>query len=157
MGPNDFQINRTAAAAGLTPDQYRSGWRLHLNGGAHPVALSRPQLLAMEQHTVDLPIACVEGWSTVQTWTGVRLRDLAAAAGVAQLASARVESLERFGAFRSVQFTAAQMLHPDSLLALRVNGVDLSLDHGFPARIMMPAIPGVHTTKWVHSIDFRER
>jgi DMSO/TMAO reductase YedYZ molybdopterin-dependent catalytic subunit len=157
MGPNDFQINRTAVAAGLTPDRYRSGWRLHLNGGVHPVALSRPQLLAMEQHTVDLPIACVEGWSTVQTWTGVRLRDLAAAAGVAQLASARVESLERFGAFRSVQFTAAQILHPDSLLALRVNGVDLSLDHGFPARIMMPAIPGVHTTKWVQTIDFRER
>ena len=157
MGPNDFQINRTAAAAGLTPDQYWSGWRLHLNGGVHPVALSRPQLLAMEQHTVDLPIACVEGWSTVQTWTGVRLRDLAAAAGVAQLASARVESMERFGAFRSVQFTAAQTLHPDSLLALRVNGVDLSLDHGFPARIMMPAIPGVHTTKWVQSIEFRER
>jgi DMSO/TMAO reductase YedYZ molybdopterin-dependent catalytic subunit len=157
MGPNDFQINRTALAAGLTPDQYRSGWRLHLNGGVHPVALSRPRLLAMEQHTVDLPIACVEGWSTVQTWTGVRLRDLAAAAGVAQLASARVKSLERVGAFRSVQFTAAQMLHPDSLLALRVNGVDLSLDHGFPARIMMPAIPGVHATKWVQSIDFRER
>ena len=48
------------------------------------------------------------------------------------------------------------MLHPDSVLALRVNGVDLSLDHGYPARIMMPAIPGVHTTKWVSSIDFRE-
>jgi DMSO/TMAO reductase YedYZ molybdopterin-dependent catalytic subunit len=156
-GPTDFQINRTAVAAGLTPDQYGSGWRLHLNGGIHPVALSRPQLLAMEQHTVDLPIACVEGWSTVQTWTGVRLRDLAAAAGVGQLASARVQSLERSGAFRSVQFTAAQMLHPDSLLALRVNGVDLSLDHGFPARIMMPAIPGVHTTKWVQTIDFRGR
>ena len=155
-GPNDFQINRTAVAAGLTPNQYSSMWRLTLRGGVNPIALSRPQLLAMEQHTVDLPIACVEGWSTVQTWTGVRLRDLAAAAGVRQLTSARVQSLERYGAFRSVQFTARQMLHPDSLLALRVNGADLSLDHGFPARIMVPAIPGVHTTKWVQTIDFRE-
>lgn len=154
-GPTDFQINRTAAAAGLTPEQYSDRWRLKLTGGAHHLSLSRPQLLAMEQHSVDLPIACVEGWSTVQTWTGVRLRDLAAAVGVHHMVSARVESFERFGAFRSAQFTADQMLHPDSLLALRVNGVDLTLDHGFPARIMMPAIPGVHATKWVETITFR--
>ena len=36
----------------------------------------------MPQHTARLPIACVEGWSTTETWTGVRLRDLAALAGV---------------------------------------------------------------------------
>jgi DMSO/TMAO reductase YedYZ molybdopterin-dependent catalytic subunit len=155
-GPTDFQINRTAVAAGVTPDQYSDGWRLKLTGGANILSLSRPQLLAMDQHTVDLPIACVEGWSTVQTWAGVRLRDLAAAVAVQNMVSARVESFERFGAFKSVQFTADQMLHPDSLLALRVNGVDLTLDHGFPARIMMPAIPGVHTTKWVETIEFRE-
>jgi DMSO/TMAO reductase YedYZ molybdopterin-dependent catalytic subunit len=40
------------------------------------------------------------------------------------------------------------------MLALRVNGVDLSLDHGFPARIMVPAIPGVHCTKWVKGLRF---
>lgn len=155
-GPNDFQINRTARAAAIGPRQYGDEWRLTLSGTGTGVVLSRPQLLAMPQHTVDLPIACVEGWSTVQTWTGVRLRDLADLARVEDLTSARVDSFERFGAFRSVQFTAAQMRHPDSLLALKVNGADLSLDHGYPARIMMPAIPGVHATKWVSSIDFRE-
>lgn len=155
-GPNDFQINWTARAAAIGPRQYGDEWRLTLTGTGTGVVLSRPQLLAMPQHTVDLPIACVEGWSTVQTWTGVRLRDLADMARVEDLTSARVDSFERFGAFRSVQFTAAQMRHPDSLLALKVNGVDLSLDHGYPARIMMPAIPGVHATKWVSSIDFRE-
>ena len=42
----------------------------------------------------------------------------------------------------------------DALLALRVNGADLSPDHGYPARIIVPALPGVHNTKWVASIDF---
>ena len=46
------------------------------------------------------------------------------------------------------------MLDPDALLALMVNGVDLSSDHGFPARIIVPALPGVHCTKWVRSIEF---
>ena len=48
-------------------------------------------------------------------------------------------------------------MHPDALLALRVNDADLSPDHGFPARIIVPALPGVHNTKWVGSIDFRAR
>jgi len=45
----------------------------------------------------------------------------------------------------------------DAMLAQRVNGVDLSLDHGYPARIIVPALPGVHNTKWVSSIDFQAR
>ena len=39
-------------------------------------------------------------------------------------------------------------------LALRVNGADLSLDHGYPARIIVPAAPGVHCTKWVGTLTF---
>jgi DMSO/TMAO reductase YedYZ molybdopterin-dependent catalytic subunit len=35
------------------------------------------------------------------------------------------------------------------MLALKVGGADLSLDHGYPARIVVPALPGVHCTKWV--------
>ena len=46
------------------------------------------------------------------------------------------------------------MRDPDALLALKVNGEDLSMDHGFPARIIVPALPGVHNTKWVGSIEF---
>jgi DMSO/TMAO reductase YedYZ molybdopterin-dependent catalytic subunit len=48
-----------------------------------------------------------------------------------------------------------QIRDPRSLLALRVNGVDLSLDHGYPARIIVPANPGVHNTKWVYRLTFR--
>jgi DMSO/TMAO reductase YedYZ molybdopterin-dependent catalytic subunit len=47
-----------------------------------------------------------------------------------------------------------QVRHPDALLALKVNGDDLPLDHGYPARIIVPALPGVHNTKWVGSIAF---
>jgi DMSO/TMAO reductase YedYZ molybdopterin-dependent catalytic subunit len=42
----------------------------------------------------------------------------------------------------------------DALLALRVNGVDLTPDHGYPARIVVPALPGVHNTKWVTRLTF---
>ena len=155
-GPNDFQINRTAATARIDPAQTGDRWRLHLLGGPEPVTLDRAMLAALPHHTVELPIACVEGWSTVQTWTGVRLADLAARAGRPVPGSAVVSSLERFGAFNHARLQRNQVLNPQSLLALQVNGVDLSLDHGYPARIIVPALPGVHCTKWVASIEFRE-
>jgi DMSO/TMAO reductase YedYZ molybdopterin-dependent catalytic subunit len=109
----------------------------------------------MPHHTVELPIACVEGWSTTQTWTGIRLADLAAAAANPHPGSAVVSSLERVGAFNRAILQNNQILNPDSLLAFQVNGGDLSLDHGYPARIIVPALPGVHCTKWVSSIEFR--
>ena len=154
-GPNEFQVNRTADSAGIESAGTGPGWRLALTGGSAPRELSRADLLALPQHTAVLPIACVEGWSTTQTWTGVRLRDLARMAGAAAPGSAFVQSLEEGGAFNHATLARNQVLDPDSLLALRVNDADLSLDHGFPARVIVPALPGVHNTKWVRSIEFR--
>ncbi|MGW3607454.1 molybdopterin-dependent oxidoreductase [Micromonospora sp. NPDC005161] len=156
-GPNGFQINRTAAAAGIRPADTGPEWQLMLTGVGRTVQLDRAALLAMGQHTARLPIACVEGWSTLQTWTGVRLRDLAVLAGVTEPASAHVQSLESAGLFRQATLQSNQVLDPDSLLALRVNGADLSVDHGYPARVIVPALPGVHCTKWVARVEFRSR
>jgi DMSO/TMAO reductase YedYZ molybdopterin-dependent catalytic subunit len=154
-GPNGFQVNKTAASVGVDRAMTGPSWRLVL-AGRRRVELSRDELLSIPQRTESLPIACVEGWSTTQSWTGVSLRDLAALAGIDGDAEATVSSLEKSGPFRQATFAASQVADPRSLLALRVNGADLSLDHGFPARVIVPAAPGVHCTKWVASIDFRE-
>ena len=110
----------------------------------------------MPQHGERLPIACVEGWTTWQDWEGVRLADLAALAGVDSESDAEVlvESLQEGGAFSQATLAANQIFDSQSLLALRVNGADLSPDHGYPARIIVPALPGVHNTKWVERMTF---
>ena len=154
-GPTGFPVNRTARTARITEEMTGDGWRLSLIGASNQ-QLSRNELLAMDLRAAHLPIACVEGWSTTQTWTGVRLADLAALVDARDdVHSAHVRSLEPHGAFNSATLTRGQILNEDSLLALRVNGVDLSSDHGYPARIIVPALPGVHNTKWVRSIEFR--
>ena len=154
-GPTGFPINRTAVAAGISPTDVGEGWRLILAGGRAPVALDAAALAALPGHTAKLPIACVEGWSTTQTWTGVRLAELAPLADVPEPTSALVRSVERHGAFASAWLTGTQLSDPDALLATMVNGAPLSLDHGYPARVIVPALPGVHCTKWVSSIEFR--
>lgn len=155
-GPNDFQVNKTAALAGIDPARTGSSWRLGLTGAGRDIRLSRADLLAMPQHRERLPIACVEGWTTWQDWEGVRLADLAALAGVDSGSDAEVlvESLQEGGAFSQATLAANQIFDSRSLLALRVNGADLSPDHGYPARIIVPALPGVHNTKWVERMTF---
>ena len=156
-GPNDFQVNKPASVFGITREQAGDAWRLALSGPDGEVVLTRADLLAMEQVTHDLPIACVEGWSTSQTWTGVQLVALARMVGGGDdPPPVFVDSLQRAGAFRSTTLSSRQVRDRQSLLALRVNGADLSLDHGFPARVMVPANPGVHQTKWVTRLTLRE-
>jgi DMSO/TMAO reductase YedYZ molybdopterin-dependent catalytic subunit len=154
-GPNDFLINKTAAYVGIDPATTGASWRLHVRGGEEPLEFDREQLLARPLSTHTLPIACVEGWSTTQDWTGVPLRDLAELAGLdPESSEAYVESLQEAGSFRDVTLAPNQVADERTLLALRVNGADLSLDHGFPARLIVPGAPGVHCTKWVTSIEY---
>jgi DMSO/TMAO reductase YedYZ molybdopterin-dependent catalytic subunit len=153
-GPNGFQVNNTFDNTGIDPSQVGRHWHLHVHGRIS-VRLSREQLLAMPQYTYYLPIACVEGWSTTQRWTGVRLRDLARLARSADASELTSNSLEQGGLFSQATYTEDQLGDDRALLALRVNGANLSLDHGYPARVIIPALPGVHNTKWIDSLMFR--
>ncbi|MFF4763984.1 molybdopterin-dependent oxidoreductase [Streptomyces sp. NPDC001292] len=156
-GPNGFQINKTAAYAGIyAAETGEDAWRLVVTGRTGTVRLRRDDLLQLPLHSAALPIACVEGWSTSdQWWRGVRLRDLAALVGYDDdPPDVFVESLQRRGAFRKAALRANQVADPRSLLALYVNGEELSPDHGHPARIIVPAAPGVLNTKWVARMTF---
>ncbi|WP_327665426.1 molybdopterin-dependent oxidoreductase [Streptomyces sp. NBC_00498] len=157
-GPNGFQINKTAAYAGIDrAETAEDAWRLIVVGrSGRTVRLSRTELSQLPLHSSALPIACVEGWSTSdQWWRGVRLRDLAALVGHdGDPPDVLVESLQRRGAFRHAALRANQVADPRSLLALYVNGEALSADHGYPARVIVPAAPGVLNTKWVARLTF---
>jgi DMSO/TMAO reductase YedYZ molybdopterin-dependent catalytic subunit len=153
-GQGGFAVNRTAAAAQITPSQVGVSWRLRLFAGARTVAVSRAELLQMPQHTYDLPIACVEGWSTTQRWTGVRISDLAALVDARGRVTVETKSITQNGVFDSATLAHKQIADGRTLLALKVNGTDLSLDHGFPARVIGPDIPGVHCTKWAGTMTF---
>ena len=150
-----FPVNKTAKVAKITPEMIGDGWRLRVVGSDGSVTqFSRADLLAMPQHTYDLPIACVEGWSTTQTWTGVRLQDLQKVAGKGRAGTLHIVSLQPAGAFKQTTIGRQQVSDERSLLALKVAGKDLPLDHGYPARIIVPALPGVHNTKWVETLEF---
>jgi DMSO/TMAO reductase YedYZ molybdopterin-dependent catalytic subunit len=151
-GPNSFPVNTTFASLGLTMETITQ-WRLRLTGsGGRELRLTREQLLAMPQHSYSLPIACREGWSSTQRWTGVRLTDLAAAVGMGPASVLTMSALDGAEAALAPNQVSAEQ----SLLALLVNDVPLSLDHGFPARVIVPAEIATNCLKWVDALAFSE-
>jgi hypothetical protein len=153
-GPNDFPVNGTFASLGLPDRAIGPAWRLRISGAdGHHLHLTRDELAArFEQHTYWLPIACREGWSTTQRWTGVRLRDLSAAVGGRGAPALLIEALD--GA--TATLASNQVSAEESLLALSVNGVPISPDHGYPARVIVPGEIAVNCLKWVSAMGFAE-
>lgn len=154
-GPQGVPINKSAAAAQVTASATSAAYRLHLVNGGRRVELTRQELLDMPQSTHDLPIACVEGWSAGGTWTGVRMRDLLGLVGIPAGTDVLVTSLQERGPFTTTVLQANFADDERTLLALALSGEPLSIDHGYPARVIAPDRPGVLQTKWVARIEPR--
>ncbi len=149
IGPQGLPVNRTAKDAGI---QVKDDWRLTIKGPSE-LSYSLDQLRALPQSRSDLPIACVEGWSQGARWEGIRIHDLLKLCGAPAGSRLRVVSMEKGGFYATSELPPQFAEDPLTLLALRLNGTELDLDHGFPARLIAPNRPGVLQTKWVHRLE----
>ena len=93
-------------------------------------------------------------------WSGVQVRSLLEPSGVRdgslevvfEGADSGVES-EAAGEVRFARSLPLDMaLHPDTLIALRMNGEALSKEHGYPARLVVPGWYGVASVKWLTAL-----
>ncbi|CAN5260331.1 molybdopterin-dependent oxidoreductase [soil metagenome] len=152
-GPNSLPVNRTAKAAKVIPEATSTDWQLSVVGPSGTQTFTRSQLAALPQHEVELPIACVEGWSQSAHWKGPRVRDLMDAVGADKNSIVRATSLEK-GSIYAVSEMGPQFARDElTLIALELNGDQLDVDHGYPARLIAPARPGVLQTKWLSSLE----
>lgn len=153
QGPQDLPVNITARSAGVMDAARADDWALTVADGDRVRRFALSDLRALPQTHAELPIACVEGWSTSARWSGVRMRDLLAAVGVPGASTVVITSLQPRGPYRRTTMGPEFVDDPTTLVALRVNGSTLDLDHGYPARIIAPGRPGVLQTKWLSSIE----
>ena len=154
-GPAGLPVNRTARAAGVLATATAADWTLTVVGPRLTRTFSRAELVALGMTEVALPISCVEGWSQMARWKGIRMRDLLATVQAEPSSEVRVTSLERHGGYRIMDMGPEYAADPTTLVALELNGATLDLDHGFPARIIAPGRPGVLQTKWIERIEVR--
>jgi hypothetical protein len=152
-GPAGIPINKSAKAAGVIASAVSTDFELTVVGKDRQVKLAVDRLTSLEAHDATLPIACVEGWSASGSWSGVRISDLLAMVGAPAHSDVQVTSLQAHGPFRVTLLPAAYVADRDTLLATHLNGERLSIDHGFPCRVIAPNRPGVLQTKWVTRLE----
>jgi len=153
QGPQGVPVNRSAIAAGVIRRAQSPDYRLTVTNGSTTKAFTVADLAAMPQATRQLPIACVEGWSVNAEWTGIVLADLVAAVGASADSDVRMISLEPPGPYSRTTVPARHTRDSQTLIALKLNGEVLDLDHGYPCRLIAPTRPGVLQTKWLARIE----
>jgi DMSO/TMAO reductase YedYZ molybdopterin-dependent catalytic subunit len=122
----------------------------------HPQSLSLAQLQHLMNVTQITRHDCVEGWSAIAQWQGVRLSDV--------LSMARPKTGARYVVFHSFDsdqngtpyyesLSLVQAAHPQTLLALRQNGKAILPERGAPVRLTIPTQLGYKSAKWVQRVE----
>ena len=130
-----------------------AGWTLKVGGMvARPGVFTLEQLKAMPRAAMRVRHHCVEGWSAVAAWNGLRLIDLARAVGI----DPRVRYVEfrSFDANYWSSWDLGSALHPQTLLAYGMNGHDLRPDHGAPLRVYSAVKLGYKNVKYLSEVNF---
>jgi len=130
-----------------------AGWVLKVGGlVARPTSFSLEQLQQMTRTDMRVRHHCVEGWSAVAAWHGVRLRDVAEAVG----ADPRAPYVEfrSFDAGYWSSWDRESALHKQTLLAYGMNGVPLYPDHGAPLRLYSAVKLGYKMVKYLTEVNF---
>ena len=149
---------------GSTPDPgYISGRNLTIDGLDSGLSISldiRNLMTHFSVHEQITRLVCVEGWSAIAWWAGLRFDDLLRAyPPMSQAKWARVESsvnLDESGNpepyFMSIDLATAR--HPQTLLATHFNGQPLTVDHGAPLRLLVPVKLGLKNVKAITRITY---
>jgi DMSO/TMAO reductase YedYZ molybdopterin-dependent catalytic subunit len=149
--------------AGRTPSPaYLADWSLTLSGLASgkDVVIRMPDLSLYQQHEQVTRLCCVEGWSAIAAWSGVRFADLLRgyppAAGAKWAAIESAVNLDGRGNpdpyYVSIDLPTAQ--HAQTLLATHLNGAPLGTDHGAPLRLVVPMKLGLKNIKAITKIAY---
>ena len=130
-----------------------AAWSLKVGGMvARPAVFSFEQLQTLPRTSMRIRHHCVEGWSAVASWQGVRLSELARMVG----ADPRAPYVE-FRSFDSGYFSSwdrESALHPQTILAYSMNGHQLYPNHGAPLRLYSPVKLGYKMVKYLTEVNF---
>ena len=159
--PEDDEFKR------LLANNFRD-WRLEVRGlVVSPLHLSLDDLRKLPKQTQITKHNCIQGWSGVAEWGGVRLEEILKLCGALPDAKYVVFTSYQHGKlaypyaneeqkkrpyYELIDMELAR--HPQTILAYEMNGKPLPLDHGAPLRLRVETLLGYRMVKYLRSIEF---
>lgn len=154
---------------GLGDDFDPRAWKLRVEGlwgRDEPLELSLAEIQRLPRVEMVTELKCVEGWSEVVHWAGVRLADFAARyppltrSGEPPEVRRRPGDLAEYVALETpdggyyVGLDLESALHPQTLLCYEMNGAPLTPEHGAPLRLVIPVKYGIKNLKRIGTLRF---
>ena len=144
---------------GTTPDAgYISGWNLMLEGLASGFSVRlgiRTLMNCFSVHDQITRFVCVEGWSAIAWWSGLRFGDLLRVYPPHSRAKwARIESSVNLDNSGNPDPYFVSIDHPQTLLATHHDGQSLTVEHGAPLRLLVPVKLGLKNVKAITRITY---
>jgi DMSO/TMAO reductase YedYZ molybdopterin-dependent catalytic subunit len=114
-------------------------------------ALTWPQFLALPTITRTADFHCVTGWSRLENhWEGVATQELLKLVEVDPRAKfVMVHGMNNFTA----NLPLPEFLDDDAMFAYKHDGRDLTPEHGWPLRLIVPKLYAWKSAKWVTGIE----
>jgi DMSO/TMAO reductase YedYZ molybdopterin-dependent catalytic subunit len=155
FSPSEISTNPFANEVDPLGDEFKRlqtagfvDWRLTVDGMAErPTTFSLAEVKAFPTTSHITMIGCEEGWTYIAEWTGVPLGYILD--GVGALPQTR------YVVYRSIQpewwesIDMADALHPQTLVAHRMNGAELPVAFGGPLRLRVPRQLGYKSVKYI--------
>ncbi|MEO8101731.1 MAG: sulfite oxidase-like oxidoreductase [Betaproteobacteria bacterium] len=141
---------------GVRPALDKAAWTLRLFGLVNnELCLDWAQFNSLPQVNVQSDMHCVTRWSQLDMdWAGVPARELVRLADPRD--EARFVTLHGYDDYlTNLPLTA--LLDDDVLVAHSVFGAPLSIEHGWPARVVVPRRYAWKGAKWIRAIEFHEK
>lgn len=172
MAPTFGKSERTVARVndiGLAPDFDPATWSLsveNVHGADGVVTVTLDEIKKLPRTEFTTQLCCIEGWSIIVTWAGVRFRDFAAKYLPPSISDKpsldKPEELARYVYMETpdkgyyVGLDMQSMLHPQTLLCYEMNDQPLPLEHGGPLRLVIPVKYGIKNLKRIGLIRYTD-
>jgi DMSO/TMAO reductase YedYZ molybdopterin-dependent catalytic subunit len=146
---DDFPV----LSAGPTPVVSKEEWRLSIDGVVdRPKTWTWEEFQALPTDQVTADVHCETKWSKIDTaWTGVSIDTLLEGIDT----SARFVLAHSYGDY-STNLPLADVTGGKAWIAFEFDGQPLELEHGGPARLLVPHLYFWKSAKWVRSIELRD-
>ena len=133
-------------------------WRFRLSGlVGRPTEWTWDEFLALPRANVFSDFHCVTRWSRLgNLWEGVSTRELVARAGGPQ-PRAKFVLVRGYDRGWTTNLPLEDFLSEDALIAFRHDGQEISIDHGGPARLIVPKLYAWKSAKWVAEAELLEQ
>jgi len=146
---------RVNGNVGMENDFDPSNWKLQvIRNPGDTLFITLDEIKALPKTNIVFDFKCIEGWSQVTHWAGVRFSDFAAKYSLTAQTQMKYVGLVTPNKKYYVGVDMASMMHPQTILCYEMNGKPLPMNQGYPLRLIIPVKYGIKHLKRIGTMSF---